>query len=475
MSKQASKGKKELKQVQDEVRTVSARNPANMQMKQMQEVMKSIMAPGLASDVRYSTSGIGGPTSVAQFTNPVDMTLDSATTDQLPAYESAAFVFRDPVRNMVFYDPNPASAFRQAKYALFFNRVSGETDVVDISYAGAPGPLEIAYAVLDEGISTFAPHGNFLGTGLANGNKTYVWNQTNYVWAATYTGGENMCLIRVYRWTPRGEVYVGEWADGNLSAITGNGYVRFEAFHTGGLGITPTLANVDGLNLSFTIGSGKSVFCHRSLVQYEDKAASVEKVRILSQAMLVSNLTPEISKGGKIASKQLPGDEPWYEYAFGGYNAIARLVHADVRPAENGLYGYLKPTTIQDYEMTDYVDSSDGVLVRFGFPLDSVRAYLGTYLSLPAIDGQNMQLTSLTNVEFESDDQWYQQGVSGCDSEVFSAAIRAVANQRQFDENPLHIDDIMKAVRGMTKKAVDLTLKYGPTALKVATFVGSLL
>jgi hypothetical protein len=446
----------------------------NTSVKQMERVMKSIMAPGLASDVRYNGAGVGGPTSLAQLTNPVDLEIDSAG-DLLPAYESSAFVFRDPVRNLVFYDPNPGTT--HAKYDLMFNRVSGDSDVVSQSWAGNPGPVSIAYALINDSASStgFLPHGEVQGTGLANGNKTYIWSQENYVWAATYVSGPTDVLIRVYRWTPRGEIYVGQYTDTtSFTSIAGNGYVRFETFNKSSG--EPSMNEVSGLQMSFTIPDGAGVFCQRPLVQYENKASFVEKVRILSQSILVTNLTPEISKGGKIASKQLPGDEPWYEYAFAGYNGIARLVHADIRAADEGMYGFLKPTAVEDYSMLDYVDSNPaGELIRFAFPLDSVRAYLGTYLVLPSTDGQNFQVVSATNIEFESDDQWFEQAEAVIPNHIFDMAVKAVSHEMQFDENPLHLQDILNAAKTAAKRAVGATLKYGPTVMKVAGLVASML
>jgi hypothetical protein len=315
-----------------------------------------------------------------------------------------------------------------------------------------------------------------LGVGLANGNKTYIWSQTNVSWASAVTGAATYAFV-IFKWNPRGEQYVGTYSPANLNLLQVTGYIRFEVYTdvSGTYSINPIVGPANAVGLTFTING--PVFRHLSLVEYENKASTVEKIRVLSAGFLFTNTTPAISRGGKIAAKQFPGDEPWYEFALGGYDSIAKLVDADLRDATNGLYAFLLPTTVSDFEMTDFVDydASAGALYKFAFDLDSVRSYLGYYAVMPSATGQSAQFVGLTNIEFESDDQWYGREVTRMNPKAFEDAVHLCSEFRQFYENPEHVKDIMNKVKSIAKTVGEAVVKYGPTAIEIGTALAALL
>ena len=437
------------------------------------QVMTSIVSPGLPSEVRFASPYTTGLTSVAQLKQPIGVRFGASAGYLDTQYSSCGFVFRDPVRNVVLYDGNPAGDL--INYEVLFLR--GGAEIADTSYYGNPGPMKMAYA-RPTNLSVFDAHGQILGVGQANGNRNYIWSQDNYTWAIT-EGGAVSRYYHVYKWTPKGEVFVGQFTSVGSTAISTlavNGYIRFEIYQadTSGSLIMNEVPLAQAVSLKFSCTG--PVFRHLCVPEYESKSLSAEKVRTLAQGFLFTNTTPAIARGGKIAAKQLPGDEPWYEYALNGYDAIALLSNADLRDASNGEYAYLKPTTVSDLEMRDNVDTnSNGALVLFGFDLDISSAYLGYYAVLPNDASQSAQFTGLTNLEFESDDQWYQQAVSEIDPKVFDEAIHHVANILQYDENPLHAKDVMNKVREFAKKIGDGLVKYGPTAIEIGSALAAML
>lgn len=441
--------------------------------KQAADVMMSIVSPGLPSEVRFASSYTTGLTSVAQLKQPLGVRFGSSAGYLDTQYSSTGFVFRDPVRNAVLYDGNPAGDL--IDYEVLFLR--GGTEIADVSYYGNPGPMKMSYA-RPTNLCIFEAHGQKLGVGQANGNKNYIWSQANYTWAITQ-GGAVTRFYHVYKWTPKGETFIGQYTSSGTTTIANlqvTGYIRFEIYQADASNslIMNEIPLAQAVALKFSCTG--PVFRHLCVPEYESKSLSVEKVRTLAQGFLFTNTTPAIARGGKIATKQLPGDEPWYEYALNGYDAIALLSNADLRDASNGEYAFLKPTTISDLEMTDNVDTnSNGQLVVFGFDLDTSRAFLGYYAVLPTDASQSAQFTPLSNLEFESDDQWYQQAASTIDPKVFDEAIHSVAHVPQYDENPLHVKDIMNKVKEYAKKIGDGLVKYGPTAIEIGSALAALL
>jgi hypothetical protein len=473
--KQPANGKPKGKQPQA-VRNVII-NPEHVK-----EVIKSITLPGIKNDVRYSSAFTTGETSLSQLKQPLGVrfippasTGDNEYQPLLDTPESSCgFVFRDPVRNLVLYDANPTN--EGFSYKVVFRVGNNGEETTNTIYTGSAGPLNIAYLEADTADYDYYPHGIISGVGLSNGNKTYIWCQSNFTWTMNATS--NNVVLLAYKWTPRGEVFLFATLAVNVTAqFKPHGYCRFEAYRistvdAGAYMMNPITATEQ---FSLTYNATGAVWAHKALPQYDDKVTAVEKMRVLSQGLLFTNTTPDIARGGKIATKQLPGDEPWYEYAESGYDSFSKLSNVDIREASDGVYGYLKPTAISDFEMADNVDLNMGTLCTYGFDLDSVRSYMGYYAVLPSAAGQSAQFTSLTNIEFETDDQWYSQGESKIDPSVFESAVHTVAKIPQYEENPLHLGNMLAYAKSFAGKVAKFIGDYGPTAMKIAEVAGPML
>jgi len=444
------------------------------------EVMRSIMAPGVDNSIRFNSPYTLGPTALAQLHETTTVGSAPSTVWYLDTKDSAfVSVFRDPVRHQVVYDPNPSN--RTIHYDVMFDLgTSTGQEIVSKTYTGPCGPLPIAYAQPDS-LNVYAAHGPKLGVGISNGNKTYLWSQANYTWLWNGTAADGTQVIRVFKWTPRGEVCIGDFIKSTFSGAGAaglhvDGYIRFEIYAKNATSGDLVMNNIGAQSiapeLQFSCTTG--VFCHKSLPDYPSKCDAAEKVRMLSVGVLLTNTTAEQTRGGKICSKQISGEEPWYEYALRGYDSLARTANADLRDAINGVYGWLKPTTISDFEMTDLVDlNTSGTLMKFAFDLDSVRSYLAVYAVMATTF--TAQITASANIEFESDDQWFQRGRSKIQTVVFEEALQACAGLPQFDENPTHMDDIMRNVRDYSGRVADAIIKYGPYAIKGAQLLAAVL
>lgn len=482
--KKSKKGKNRVVVVSDagrklaqaELRKVNQRTQSRIpeMEKDISDVMLALAAPGLMSEVRLSSVFTTGPTSVAQLHETETVSFGTPVSgDALDSPgSSTAFVFRDPVRHSVIYNPNRSS--NEYIYNAYFcqkDMVSAPSPFSDTLYR-ASGPIDIALWKSNAS-ADWSPHGDTLGVGMDSAGYKYTWLQED---SSVDVVADVAGKLRVYKWHPKGSTFVEDF-DTNAGVTAtylppASGYYRFEIYNPGYT--TQPLAN-----LRMQMHGTGSIYEHHCLVNYDSKALSVEKVRILSAGLLFTNTTPAIALGGKIAQRQFPGDEPWYEYAELGYDSIAKLSNTDVREASNGGWGFLKPTTVTDLEMTDNVDVDDGILCTFAFDLESPRAYLGYYAVLPANDATgaplSAQITTSANIEFESSDQWYQTGTAKIVPDVFDRAIYAVGKIQQFDENPLHLKDVLGQVRKFSKVLASGIQKYGPMAVKLASAASAFL
>lgn len=242
-----------------------------------------------------------------------------------------------------------------------------------------------------------------------------------------------------------------------------------------------TLTALTMSNITYSSANAPASFAHEPLPNLTNKLGSIEAIRILSAATLVSNTSAELYKAGKLTMYQAPVGAHWTNYATSDPQAsLATTVGSCTLPANEGMYGYLKMACQNDYEFVQYYDcNTTGEIVDSRWPLfprdNGCRSFLVVAGTLPTATSRDLLLTSAWGVEFSTQDFWYDVEAPPNDDSAFHEAIMELRDVVQFTENPLHLKEIWKGIKHAASEMLDGVIRYGPKALELAGYLAPLL
>jgi len=414
----------------------------------------------------------------------------------LPITDGCAFVFRCAERAYVVYNPNPAGK-TYTYQAYFANDPQPPSTSYPPTSLGGVGEVPFAPAYWNA-VSTFTPHGStlFCGTdGLSQ--YRYMYMEAGVVVTATTD------LLSGLSSANEVVLYLRRWVDGSVYDIAEN---ATQGTGVGGLACTVTVpANKGGYiavtfsvrdhttkvgNPAVNVGfqslkfeGANAVFEHHCLPGYENNVGSADGTRIMSASCMLSNDASPLNRQGKIAMVQSPEKYEWTHWVDGGFQAVSSAQGSQTLVADNGMYGFLKPTKTTDFDFYSYSDTIGGNVVASQYPLKSETAYLVCYfqcvnaaastdLTTPT---QDFHWTIAYGCEYQTADIWRSLDVSIYSADVCRKALEQLKNIPQFHENPLHVAEIWQKIKSLAKSAVDGIIKWGPTVLKGAAAIGGML
>jgi len=194
------------------------------------------------------------------------------------------------------------------------------------------------------------------------------------------------------------------------------------------------------------------LFAHQPVADYDLNMGSAPGVRMFGCSIMYTNTSSAQYRNGELTGVQMAQDSHWEDEIINlskvsGYNK-ARTFNAD-----KGIYGYLKPTKLDDFAIQSNLQLYDGHLVDSKWPLFNSFAYLlvvgnidGASAALNAPSGQKGTWVSHNSLEYESLDTWRNVGKPGKDDKLFSAAIAKLSDYEQWTHNPTHVKDIISAI-----------------------------
>ncbi len=394
--------------------------------------------------------------------------------------EGIAFVFRDPGRAYILYNPNPAAvAFSYAAY--FVQTLS--TPVSTIQIANNTG-WDVPFAYLNC-VSAYQPYDQ-LGMTYLDGSSParYIW--TNYGDTVTFTMSALAATSQyVLEWFT---LYNGKMVKAGQNQVAGtaapvdviagpftsSGYVCFrfsvqviapQNFDFSSL-VTINACVVDGAD---------AVWEHHSLPGFVNNVGSVQSSRVASASLLLTNQAAQIYKQGRIAALQVPAGTDWTDIKT--YDIISRSNGSKTLPAERGAYIFMKPTKATDFDYQIVTNTQNGLLYETGVPIVPQSSFLVVSFNIAntaasadtSTPAQNLYWTFAFGVEYMTTDVWREVRDADADPKVYELVLEHLSKMPAIYENPLHVSEILKRLKGVFQTALQGIVKYGPTALRVAS------
>lgn len=386
--------------------------------------------------------------------------------DQLPITDSVAFVFRDPLRGVVLYDPN--APLTQWIQTLIFLAGSG------VSFTANAGKwLEFASAVWS---------GSYSGTSYAvtdGADNAALWvdrpasltargtggapAQTTLTITGTFVNGTNYTVL--IRTENAGSVYDDyETATASATAIV----VTLPLGHCSGYTSVQWCGVTGAVDAAVVIGgayfTGKcSVFQHLPMANFSSLAPAMNSGSINSATVMWTNTASALNKQGQVVQMQVSGGVPWpsmlgmASIATNGGNNNLFITMSDEpgsmpRPAENGAFSFLRPTSTAR-SFTRRAATPGTSTESSTTPTVPDDDYLMLYVNTGATATNQAGYWSFVHgLEYETEDLTRERLVPPTKALTFLAAMDESSRIPQHHTNAFHIMDIIPGIVGALVK-----------------------
>lgn len=458
--------------------------------KQLAKVMEAITLPREATPIKLGTSKYGGdPTGACNPFEQVPTAFNTVPTGN-PDFDrtNVMFAFRSLLRSNVYsyYPSSPASYAGTDTLAI----TPGEATVFN------PGALQATLA--------FKPHGNYLYAGRHGLSDT-----RRGFWADL--GAEISVSVPPLTLPPAG-LYVNflvsngrEWkqvVQFNLvnagttpgtcvwTPVTASGYYALEIGY-----IDNTKAQAYAGDFSVTVAiswsatSSNLCYGHLAIPDIENQFGSLDAVRITAVSLMNTNNSAAIQKQGTLCGVQFDKGTLWSDSVT--FTHFTSNRKAKILPSDNGMYGFLKPLSEEDFEYSsEYTRAAIGEtteslsmfkqLSDAAFLIIPDTSYLGIAFEVNRPSGVFPQgvtayWTRAFGLEFLTNDQWRSLARSTLSPEILELALHLISETVQWHENEFHIDDLWNTIKSFASQVVNGIVEYGPTVLKGATMLAPLL
>lgn len=434
-------------------------------------VARALSIPLDSAPVRYAGGFTTAETAIASPWSVLDYPWDTTnTTQQLTSFlkpgDLYASAFRHPVCNSIHFDPNVSN--QEWNYTMrFATRVGavdwGATTTYSLSEEGFVDFLD-AIAELD-----YQPHGPTLYPAYDAQGRSYIWidgctlagntTKLTFIPLASTSG-----KIDVYRYGEEQPTYSMPFS-GLITqldqVIADPGYYRLDVVSTTGA--------IAGIKIEIRGTCG--VFCHLPAPDLIRNFLSVKAVRTNAVSLMYSNMAAQIQLSGQIAMYQAPEGSCWTTYALdskGPYTKISTSQGSERIVAKNGMYGFLKPTQMRDFDYCKDVTQYPGGIVKARFPIVQTSAFLAMGASIELPGGRQGYLTISNGLEYETSDTWRPVQSPTLKKEDFEAGSEALARLVQFHENPKHLAELWEQIKNAVPKVAQGILKYAPYVMQMA-------
>jgi len=226
-------------------------------------------------------------------------------------------------------------------------------------------------------------------------------------------------------------------------------------------------------------------FSHVAVPNLYQKRDSVGAIRPVAAAGMLSPNSALYNRQGLVRGIQLPPGQSWLTVVRGGFNGLNTAEGMWNGPWEKGIYGFLKPVGVAEFEMiSPFMRLSElgaySPIVDVDYPLVPPG---GTIVMYAKTDLQTLgsgstlyaagqcYTTNLRCLEFRTLDTWFKQDTPQLDQEELEIAMRMIAHLPQFHENFLHVAAITGFLRA-AKYAGEMAFKHLPGIVKAIPMIG---
>jgi len=391
----------------------------------------------------------------------------------LPSSEMVWFVFRNPLRATIVYQPNDSLA--PFSYNLnFYDPSSNASSTTFQCVNETTNRASIIPTVINATASTsFTPHDKTWFPGRIQGHAdNFFWYDPGVAITITPTAntltGTEVMVVEFVRWLPGGysqDVELGRVTAGSSTPITYSptvaGYYAFQCYFEDSAGNV-----IEGRSVSFTAriwSNNASTWGHRCLPDFSANMFAVDKIRVLSAACLYSERASPLNAQGTVMGAQVPGNRPWLDFVEAGLTKIGKVQGVVDYPAKTGFYGYLRPTDqVRDFEYVEGYTVENDVPLESFYWLDKSSDYLVFHASVTTDAGRDARFNFAFSVEYMTTDTWRSVRQPEFDDNRLDLALRRLKKVRQFFQNGTHIMEIWKALTTIGKDLADGALNYVP-------------
>lgn len=439
-------------------------------------VAAALALPHERPPIRYSSTFTTAPTTVAAPYALRTMDFSTGSPSVGPSVANGgAFVclFRHPLRAAIVHDPNPNTLTAQydlqfcvagsiTKTCVLTEDIVPEFQDLNPIWASDHDPSDTAKA---------HPHGNVLYCGTFDSRKG-IWCDSNATEKCHLDITVSVAAYFTYWIFDEGEwdrVACLDCAIGlNTVDLLKSGYYTFAV-----------RAKVAAPVMTITVSmrSASDFLCHLAMPNIPEKSALIGEMRTNSAAVLFTCEASELNKSGKIVGYQVPASNAWQSYL--DFNNVSDQRGSCTKPLATGLYGFLKPSRMEDFDLVRPFTVVDGTVVGADYQIVPQHDYIVVSantantagLSYP---GGDCYLTLAWGVEFISSDVWFNAIPPPLSGPQFQAQLEQLKRCEQWHENPLHFSDITKFLREKGTSVGTAALKYGPSLMQLIKFLATL-
>jgi len=332
------------------------------------------------------------------------------------------------------------------------------------------------------------PHGDIFLAGTPDGTQRqlerYFWIEADSTFTFELTDFTNMANGIVYgfarRWTTT-KIYPDAIVTSNVTINASGETILFQptisGYYSFGIKILAGGATYDSTSKFTLTGSLESadsyVYCHLPVAGFESNFARISAARMSGTSVMFSNETQELYKAGGVCGNQFGCNTDWMDVIT--YDGCFNTQNAFRAPAKNGIYGFIKPNSPDDFKLAIYFEVKDNILADSFYPLQGNGSFITIAGNIPqSVDGAFTRagvLTTASAIEYVTKDVWISIATSSIQPQIFDDALEVLKIVPQFTENPLHLGMIAKAIDMGLNNAARFVVRYGPTAIKIANVV----
>lgn len=458
----------------------SSRGPARRN-----PVALAVALPYAEPVVRYSGAYSQRPTAVTKLHRVSNEDFSSAG-NPLAVFQPGTFIMgvsKDPLHSTVQSYLNPG--FKQYQYnGKYGDSITGT--FMDGTFDFPPalsGTFDITPHLCEDNFKgdslKLHPHGDYVYNFTQDGRHCmHLTANNNYPVTVTinlsstiamWSAGALAPVLVVNRWNgDKFQPYASYIFGGASTNSTINANVSKTGYYSFNVSFNERTTPVDAKAYLYYVGAS-DVWGFAPLPQLHDKREDIDAIRIAGASIMFSPLSATIEEQGQMLGYQIPPEGDFQN--FTNFGDVSMLTGSTIMPYKKGLYGFIKPTSEHDNELTTpFVTSEDGSMYGINAPLKISSGWLMLICQVQQ-DGTTypsgkLYVTTCFGVEYITTDVWVNHIPPSLDPLKYIEMMQAIRRLPQFHENPMHFRDIVSFL----KKAGRGALKLAPTlmtALKV--------
>jgi len=235
--------------------------------------------------------------------------------------------------------------------------------------------------------------------------------------------------------------------------------------------------NIKVQNFSTSAPTGVPVWCHQALPDLLNNLNVCKGLRINAASVTCSNTVNTQALSGRCVMMQPPAGTWWTDHYIGKYDSLAdsnQKLKKELTNAKKGSYCYLKPMGIDDFKMTNHIQTWNGYIIDSSYPISPHGAYTCpphavTFWEVDQASSRSARWKFDYGVEYITEDSWRSLKGPSAPRELCELAITQLRSLDQFRENPTHTRDLKRDTAQLLQSVFRAVQTYGPGIMKFAT------